>query len=213
MAWDRKLLSSKMITISDTSLKHCFNPWHRESRAYERIDKHITGPLRSLYPQYYGSAALRYSSCPFEWRRKFPDHGNVDMIVLELLDQQRPSSQLPEMNLSASLLSMAKEIYLNLGNREYIHIFIHLCEMVDILHRVGIIHADIKPENLLDYTVMSSSVLFDFSKSWVYADDLPCLDPFQKKPRTFEERRNGELESIKRLVLLYAYLFQSQPGS
>jgi serine/threonine protein kinase len=205
MEWDRTLLAKRNIIVSDTDLDSFFNPWHRESRAYEHIDDHIKGPERFFFPEYYGTAKVPYSSCPDAWRRNFPDDGDVCIIVLELLEKSRFSPGLSELRLSESLLMTAKRLYSELGDYEYVHIFVHLSEMVDILHQIKIIHSDVKPDNLIDYSVTKSSVLFDFSRSWVSIDSLPCLDPFKKEPKTFEERRDSELDGVRRLVLLYAY--------
>lgn len=203
MAWDRMLLSKRNIVVSDTDLDSFFNPWHRESRAYEHIDDHIKDPERSFFPEYYGSAKVPYSSCPDMWRWAFPDHGDVCIIVLELLDKPRFSPRLPELSLSNPSLMKAKQLYSELKDYEYVHIFVHLYEMADILHQIKIIHSDIKPENLVDYSITRSSVLFDFSRSWVSMNNsVPCLDPFKTKPRTFEERRDSELDAIRRMVFL-----------
>ena len=72
---------------------------------------------------------------------------------------------------------------------EYIHIFIHFCEMVENLHCAKIINADLKANNLIDCAIGGRPVLLDFSKSCTYLNNIPCLDPFKKKPWTFEERR------------------------
>jgi serine/threonine protein kinase len=205
MAWDRMLLSKKGISVLDADLDSYFNTWHRESRAYEHINDHIKGPARTLFPEYYGTAKLPYSSCPDAWRRAFPDHSEACIIVLELLDNPRSGCRLPDLNLSKFLLMRAKQVYCESKDYEYTHILIHLYEIVDILHQTKIIHSDIKPDNLIDYSVTKSSVLFDFSRSWVSMDSLPCLDPFQRKPKTFEERRASELDGVRNLVLLYAY--------
>jgi serine/threonine protein kinase len=207
MAWDRALLAKKNINISDADLDSFFNPWHRESRVYEHIDNHITGSERSFFPEYYGSTKLPYLSCPTVWCRTFPDHGDVCIVVLELLEIPRINLRLPELTLNESSLNTAKQLYSEIKNYEYIHIFIHFCEIIDILHRIKIIHSDLKPDNLIDYSITRSSVLFDFSRSWVSMDNLPCLDPFKRKPKTFEERRDSELNAIKHIVLRYVLIY------
>jgi serine/threonine protein kinase len=206
MAWDRMLLLRRGIFVSDADLDSYFNPWHRESRAYEHIDDHIKELARTWFPEYYGTAKLPYSSCPDAWRRAFPDHGKVCIIVLELLDNPRSSCRLPDLSLSKFLIMRAKQVYWESNDYEYTHIFVHLHEIIDILHQIKIIHSDITLDNLIDYSVTKSSVLFDFSRSWVSVDGLLCLDPFQRKPKTFEERRASELDGVRSLVLLYAYL-------
>jgi len=77
------------------------------------------------------------------------------------------SLRLPELSLSKPSLIKAKRLYSKLKDYEYIHIFIHLYEIADILPQIKLIYSDIKPENLVDYSVTRSLVLFDFSKSWV----------------------------------------------
>lgn len=195
MAWDRELLLKRGIVVSDMGLDTCFNPWHRESRVYEHIDRYVENTLRPLFLEYYGTATLPYSSCPLQWRREFNDFGKVSIIVLELLDKPRSCPRSP-LSLSEATLVTAKDVYSELTDDEYVHIYIHLREAVDILHQHGIIHGEIAPKALMN------SVLFDFSKSWVDTGDLPCLDElFKPKPRTFEKRRDGELKAIRNLVL------------
>ena len=191
MDWDRSLLLSQGIRIEDADLNACFNLWHRESRAYEHIDRKVSEPKRSLYPRYYGTVEIAYTSCPKAWQCIYPAHGKVGAIVLELLSESRPWPILPELYWSGSL-SRARQLYSELRDVEYVHIFIHLLEIVDTLHNIGIIHSDVKAENV------RRSVLFDFSKSWVYTEDLPCLDRGQ--PRTLEQRQEGELKAIYNLV-------------
>jgi len=201
------LLFKKNIIVSDKDLDSFFNPWHRESRAYEHIDSHVKGPERSFFPEYYGTTKIPHSSCPDTWRRTFADHGDVCVIILELLEKPRFSPQLPELNLSEPFLSTAKQVYSESKDYEYVHIFVHLYEMINTLHQIKIIHSDLKPENLIDYSVTRCSVLFDFSRSWASMDSLLCLDPFTRKPMTFEERRDSELQSIRRLVLRCVCLY------
>ena len=126
------------------------------------------------------------------WQRQYPDHGKVGAIVLELLSESRPWPILPELYWSSSSLFRARQLYSELGNIEYVHIFLHLLEMADTLHNVGIIHGDIKAENV------KCSMLFDFSKSWVYMEDLPCLDRGQV--RILKQGKEGELKVIYNLV-------------
>ncbi|KAH7418728.1 hypothetical protein BKA64DRAFT_655078 [Cadophora sp. MPI-SDFR-AT-0126] len=201
MAWDRALLLKKGVQVSDADLNYCFNPWHRESRAYERIDERVRGSARSLFPEYYGTAKLLYSSCPEPWRRANPDHGDVCMVILELLDQPRPCQDGHDLRLSDYSLILAKNLHSDSMDPEYIHIFIHLCEMVETLHHAEIIHADLKEDNIIGFAIAGRPMLLDFSKSWTYSDNIPCLDPFKKKPWTFEERRIAELDTIKFTVL------------
>lgn len=184
--------ASGPVSVSHQSSAAC------EGRAYEHIDRKISEPDRSLYPRYYGTLELAYSSCPKAWQRAYPDHGKVGAIVLELLLESRPWPTLPELYQSSSLFR-ARQLYSELGDVEYVHIFIHLSETVDTLHNIGIIHSDIKAENI------RPSVLFDFSKSWVYMKDLPCLDRGQ--PRTLKQRQEGELKAICNLVKRYCFSF------
>ncbi len=128
------------------------------------------------------------------------------VVILELLDKPRDSPELPKLSLSNSLLRKAKQLYFQQKDYEYIHVAIHLYEIFDTLHQIRIIHSDIKSQNFIDYAITGSPVLFDFSISWVSMNGLLCLDRFRRKPRTFEERRDSELDYIERLVLWYAYL-------
>jgi len=112
MAWDRVILSKKDISVSDNDLDSFFNPWHRESRTYEHIDTNIKGPERLFFPKYYGTAKIPYSSCPARWRWSFPDHGDVCIVVLELLKKLRVSPGLPKLVLSKSLLTEPRKYIL-----------------------------------------------------------------------------------------------------
>lgn len=199
-------MSQRNISISDADLDSCFDPWHRESRVYEHIDDFIKGPTRYLFLEYYGTITLSYSACPDAWCQKFSDHGGVYGIVLELIEQPRSCQILQEVDLNDSFITMTKQLWTEIKDHEYIHIFVHLYEMVDLLHQINIIHADVKPDNLADYDITKSSVLFDFSSSWVYTDNLPCLDPFKRKPRTLDERRDGELDAVRQFVIRYTNL-------
>ncbi|CZT13951.1 uncharacterized protein RAG0_17604 [Rhynchosporium agropyri] len=203
LLWDRALLSIKRVQLSDADLDHCFNPWHRESRAYERIDECVKYSARSFFPEYFGTAKLLYSSCPRSWRLANPNHGDVCAKILELLDEPQPCQDEHDLQLSDYSITSAKEqLYSGSMDLEYIHIFIHFCEMVETLHGAKIIHGDLKPDNLIDYAIGGRPILLDFSNSWTYSDSMPCLDPFKKKPRTFDERRIAELDAIKYDVLL-----------
>jgi serine/threonine protein kinase len=201
--WDRNLFMKKKIYISDSDLESCFDPWHRESRAYERLDSLVKGPFRSLFPEYYGTTKIPYASCPISWKVSNLDHGEVCIVVLELLEG--PSAPLTHnVILSDQSLAMARKLYLEGNDCECVHMFTHTCEMVDILHRAKIIHGDLKPDNLLDHDSAGKPVLLDFSRSWTYVEDLPCLDMFKRQPRKLKERRLGELGDIKYMVISYA---------
>lgn len=101
------------------------------------------------------------------------------------------------------MLEMAREINAELNDPEYVHIFVHFYEMVNTLHQVNVHHRDLKNDALTDFEVTKASVLFDFSMSTVYTD-LPCLDVYLRKPRTFERVRAGEIELVKKLVIRYS---------
>jgi hypothetical protein len=81
--------TDRNIVVSDIDLDSFFNPWHRESRAYEHIDDHIKGPARSLFLEYYGTAKAPYSSCPDTWRLKFPDTAMCVLLFLIYLRKRR----------------------------------------------------------------------------------------------------------------------------
>jgi hypothetical protein len=199
MEWDRNLLSRRKICIEDADLDTCFNLWHRESRAYEHIDRHINEPIRSFFPRYYGALELAYTACPKAWQRAYPEHGKVGAVVLELLSESRAWPTLPESYASGSLLR-ARQLYSELGDVEYVHTFIHLSEIVQTLHNIGIIHGDITAENI------SRSALFDFSKSWVFIGGLPSID--HGSIRTLNERQEGELIGVYDMVKrYYSFLF------
>ncbi|KAH6724412.1 hypothetical protein BKA61DRAFT_588416 [Leptodontidium sp. MPI-SDFR-AT-0119] len=201
LAWDRALLLRKGVQVSDADLNYYFNPWHRESRAYERIDECVKGSARSFFPEYFGAAKLPYSCCPKPWRWAYPDQGDVCMVILELPDQRQPCQDEHDLRLSDESLISAKKLHADSMDPEYIHIFIHLCEMVETLHQAKIIHADLKEDNLIDFAIGGRPVLLDFSISWTYSDNIPCLEPFRRTPRTFEERRIGDLYGIEYMVL------------
>jgi serine/threonine protein kinase len=209
MAWDRKRLLKKGITVSDADLDSCFNLWHRESRAYEHIDRYIPGPQRSLYPEYYGTSRIPHYRCPAGWRYASPDQSMVCIIVLELFEEPRSRKVPIDLSLSTLSLQMAKELYSGMKDHKYIHIFIHLCEMLDPLHQTGVIHGDIKPENLINCSVAEIAVLCDFSIAWVHTNGRPCLDRFQHKPTTLEEDIEGEREGMKDMVIRYGPQFFS----
>lgn len=212
MARDRKRLLKKGITVSDADLDSCFNLWHRESRAYEHIDRYIPGPQRSLYPEYYGTSKVPHQLCPAAWRHAHPEEIIVCIIVLELFEEPRPRGIVIDLSLSTSSLKMAKELYSGMKNHEYIHIFIHLCEMLDTLHQIGVVHGDVKPENLINCSVTGFAVLCDFSIAWVYTNSRPRLDRFLRNPRTLEEASNGEREGMKHMIVRYAQqLFSISP--
>jgi hypothetical protein len=103
------------------------------------------------------------------------------------------------------LLIAAKQLHPKSKDHEYVHIFVHLYEIINSLDQIKVIHADFKLVNLVSYAVTKSSVLFDFRESWVYMNSLLCLDPFKRNPRTFEDRSDSELDSIRRIVLLYSF--------
>ena len=65
-------------------------------------------------------------------------------------------------------------------------------------------------DNPIDYSLKKTLVVFNFSRSWVSIYNLLCLDPFKKKLKTFEERRDTELDGVRRMVLLYSYLHLGQ---
>ncbi|KAH9211365.1 hypothetical protein DL95DRAFT_392544 [Leptodontidium sp. 2 PMI_412] len=165
LAWDRALLLRKGVQVSDADLNYYFNPWHRESRAYERIDECVKGSARSFFPEYFGAAKLPYSCCPKPWRWAYPDQGDVCMVILELLDQRQPCQDEHDLRLSDESLISAKKLHADSMDPEYIHIFIHLCEMVETLHQAKIIHADLKEDNLIDFAIGGRPVLLDFSIS------------------------------------------------
>lgn len=73
-----------------------------------------------------------------------------------------------------------------------------------------IIEPKVNLDNPIDYSLPKILILFNFSRSWVSMDNLLCLDPFKKKPKTFEERRDTELDGVRRMVLLYSYLHLGQ---
>ena len=172
--------------------------WHHESRAYERIDHQLSEPMRSCFPKYYGTLELAYTACPQAWRIAYPEHGKVGAVVLELLSESRPLPTLPE-SCQSSLLLRATQLYSDLGDPEYVHTFIHLSELVETLHSIGIVHGDIRADNI------SRSMLFDFSRSWVFARDLPSID--HGRIRTMKERQDGELLGIYDIVTWYFLLF------
>jgi hypothetical protein len=58
----------------------------------------------------------------------------VCIIILELLEKPRFSPELSELRLSESLLMTAKRLYSELGDYEYVYIFVHLSEIVNILY-------------------------------------------------------------------------------
>ena len=196
MEWDRSLLSKRKIWINDTDLDTCFNLWHRESRAYEHVDRVVNEPMRSFFPKYYGTLELAYTACPKAWRCAYPEHGKVGAIVLELLSESRPWPTLPK-SYRSILLPKARQLYCDLGDVEYVHIFIHLSEAVETLHGIGVIHGDVQADNI------SHSVLFDFSKSWVFSEGLPSID--QGRMRTLKDRQKGELAGIYDMVKRYYY--------
>ncbi|KAG4439707.1 hypothetical protein IFR05_004785 [Cadophora sp. M221] len=159
MEWDRSLLLRNNVQVSDDDLNHYFNPWHRESRAYERIDECIKGSARTFFPKYFGAAKLPYSCCPTPWRQANSNESDVCMVVLGLLDQRQPQPQPQpcqdeqDLRLSDESLISAKKLHSDLMDPEYIHVFIHLCEMIETLHKAKIIHADLKEDILIDLAI------------------------------------------------------------
>lgn len=69
-----------------------------------------------------------------------------------------------------------------------------------------IVELKVNLDNPVDYLLMKALVLFNFSRSWVSMNNLLCLNPFKKKLKTFEKRRDTELDGVRRMVLLYSYL-------
>jgi hypothetical protein len=82
---------------------------------------------------------------------------------------------------------------------EYVYTYIHCMERFKVLYNAKIIHGDVKPDIFLNYT----SVVLNFSRSWSWEDDEPCLDSFlqRKGLRSFETPWRGErnwlLEFVK----------------
>lgn len=144
---------------------------------------------------------------PYSWPDAFSNSIDVHCVVLESVEKtaEKPTATiLSEVKLSEASSMMAKVIYAKTKSCQDVHVFIHFCEMIEKLHQAQIIHGDLKHDNLLDYSIAQRPVLLDFSRSWTYTDDLPCLDPFRREPRRFEERCLAELLVIREMVLSYA---------
>jgi serine/threonine protein kinase len=160
-------------------------------RVYQQIDKYIQGPDREFFPKYYGATKLS--------RKLFPrwgyveDREDIPVIILELLDGKEIHNERYELQISDSTGQVAQELYNDDGiDAEYIHIYIHCMEKIDILHGGRIVHSDIKPDVFMN----CASVMIDFNHSWSWEDgkDEPCLDPFRRRqgPTTFELRSKGD---------------------
>lgn len=186
--------------LSDDELEARFHPWRREMRVYQQIDKYIQGPDRQFFPKYYGATKLS--------RKLFSRWGymkvteDIPAIILELLDGKEIHNHQYELQISDSTRQVAQELYNADGiDAEYIHIYIHCMEKIDILHGGRIIHSDIKPDVFMN----CASVMIDFSHSWSWEDgkDEPCLDPFSPRrgPRSFETRSEGERDGFRSSVI------------
>ncbi|KAH8797684.1 hypothetical protein F5884DRAFT_864312 [Xylogone sp. PMI_703] len=190
-ALDRVRLERRGLSLSDELLNAYFDPFRRERRVYERLDRRTTGLERTFFLEYYGDIQIPNSAGS--------DSSDSRMIVLELLQNRRPVVQ-KELSLTDDLISRAKQLRSNMDD-EGVHCLIHLYEIFDALHRFEIIHSDIKPDMLADYLVAGRPVLYDFSESWAYKKGFHRLDPFKNHPRYFDEDRKRELNDIDRMVL------------
>jgi serine/threonine protein kinase len=121
------------------------------------------------------------------------------MIFLELLDEKQDCEVPPELQISDETRQKARELYRNGVDAEYVHIYVHCMEKIEVLHNAKIIHGDIKPDIFMN----NASVVCDFSRSWSWEDNKPCLDKFNPRqgPRSFETRKEGERKLLQKLVL------------
>jgi serine/threonine protein kinase len=176
-------------------------------RVYQQIDKYIQDPDRQFFPKYYGATKLS--------RKLFPRWGymgdteDIPVIILELLDEKEIHNDQYELQISDSTRQVAQELYNYYGiDAEYVHIYIHCMEKIDILHGGRVVHRDIKPDVFMN----CASVIIDFSHSWSWEDgkDEPCLDPFRRRqgPTTFESHSKCERDSFRRLVTEWVHNFK-----
>ncbi|ELR02807.1 hypothetical protein GMDG_05744 [Pseudogymnoascus destructans 20631-21] len=196
---DRHRLQS--YNLSDAELEARFHPWRRERRVYEHIDKHISYPTRQFFPIYYGATMLSWKLCPREWRTFHNNREDVPIIILELLDGIEVHNAQGDVRISNSTRQYAQELYKNGLDAEYVHIYIHCMEKMEVLHGARVIHGDIKPDVFMN----CASVICDFSRSWSWDEgkEEPCLDAFSphRGPKSFEDRRKGEQDSLRTMVI------------
>lgn len=143
---------------------------------------------------------LSRKKCPRPWRASHhTERNDVPIIVLELLDGTTVHNAQSDMQIGDITRQTAQELYKNGLDAEYVHMYIHCMEKVEVLHDARVIHGDIKPDVFMNY----ASVICDFSASWSWNEDKDeCLDPFSHRgPRTFETRREGEQDSVRDMVI------------
>jgi hypothetical protein len=118
-----------------------------------------------------------------------------------LIDGTQTQKGLPDLQISDATVQEAQDLLKQNLDVEYVHIYIHCMEKFEVLHNAKIIHGDPKPDIFLN----CASVVLDFSRSWSWEDDGPCLDSFlpRKGPRSFETRRRGERNWLLGLVKEY----------
>ena len=130
------------------------------------------------------------------------DTEGIPIIILELLDGKEIHNEEYNLQISDSTRQVAQKMYNDDGiDAEFIHIYIHCMEKIEILHRGRVLHNDPKPDIFMNH----ASVVIDFSHSWSWEEgkDEPCLDPFRRSqgPRSFEARRDGEQNFMRSLVI------------
>jgi hypothetical protein len=217
----QKALGQRGYHLTNEAMEILFYAWHRESCAYEHMEKHIPEWAREYFPVYYGTTTIPFSSCPLSWqhswaKKKAPAQEGVCAIVLELLEGPRTPSQRPliisderliperQLNISDESVESASALLDSL-DVSTVHVYVHVMEIVEVLHNARVIHGDIRHDAFLDYSVTGAEVMLDFSKSYVYSEDkkIPCLDPFRRSPRTIDERKKGENIAVRSLVERY----------
>lgn len=124
------------------------------------------------------------------WRRINHDAVDVPVVILELIDGTQNQKGLSDLQISDATVQEAQDLLKQNLDAEYVHMYIHCMEKIEVLHNAKIIHGDVKPDIFLN----CASVVLDFSRSWSWEGGEPCLDSFlpQKGPRSFETRRCGK---------------------